>query len=159
MKALRSNPALMSVSISQRTIYLNFDAVVLCCGATRPRDLPIPGRELNGIRFAMEFLTQQNRIVAGDMIAGSERINARGKHVIVIGGGDTGSDCIGTCNRQGAKSVTNFELLPQPTPERPDNQPWPFWPNRLRTSSSHEEGCQQILEHTDEGISRHKEPD
>ena len=122
---------------------LEFDAVVLCCGATRPRDLPIPGRELNGIRFAMDFLPQQNRIVAGDTVTGSERINARGKHLVVIGGGDTGSDCIGTCNRQGAKSVTNFELFPQPTPERPDDQPWPFWPNRLRTSSSHEEGCRR----------------
>ena len=121
----------------------NFDAVVLCCGATRPRDLPIPGRDLDGVMFAMEFLTQQNRILAGDIIAGPDRITARGKHVIVIGGGDTGSDCIGTCNRLGAKSVTNFELLPKPTPERPVNQPWPFWPNRLRTSSSHEEGCQQ----------------
>ena len=118
-----------------------FDAVVLCCGASIPRDLDIPGRGLNGIVFAMDFLTQQNRVVAGDTINESQRINARGKHVIVIGGGDTGSDCIGTCNRQGAKSVTNFELLPEPTWDRPADQPWPFWPNRLRTSSSHEEGC------------------
>ncbi len=122
---------------------IEYDAVVLCCGATQPRDLIIPGRELNGVWFAMDFLTQQNRIVAGETVAGSERISARGKNVIVIGGGDTGSDCIGTCNRQGAKSVTNFELFPKPTAERPDNQPWPFWPNRLRTSSSHEEGCQR----------------
>ena len=118
-----------------------FDAIVLCCGATIPRDLNVPGRELNGIVFAMDFLTQQNRVVAGDTINESERISARDKHVIVIGGGDTGSDCIGTCNRQGAKSVTNFELMPLPTRERPADQPWPFWPNRLRTSSSHEEGC------------------
>lgn len=118
-----------------------FDAVVLCSGSTIPRDLNIPGRDLNGIVFAMDFLIQQNRLVAGDTIRESERISARGKHVILIGGGDTGSDCIGTCNRQGAKSVTNFELLPEPTRERPTNQPWPFWPNRLRTSSSHEEGC------------------
>jgi glutamate synthase (NADPH/NADH) small chain len=120
-----------------------FDAVVLCCGATRPRDIPIPGRELNGIHLAMDFLIQQNRLVAGDTMTPSERISARGRHVIVIGGGDTGSDCIGTCNRQGALSVTNFELLTKPTSSRPQNQPWPFWPNRLRTSSSHEEGCRR----------------
>jgi glutamate synthase (NADPH/NADH) small chain len=119
-----------------------FDAVVLCTGATVPRDLPIPGRELEGIHWAMDFLTQQNRRVAGDMDVDLEAstISARGKHVIVIGGGDTGSDCIGTSHRQGALSVTNFELLPRPTEERPEGQPWPFWPMRLRTSSSHEEG-------------------
>ena len=119
----------------------DFDAVVLCCGATRPRDLNVPGRELNGIYFAMDFLSRQNRLVAGDIIAHNEGLNARGKDVIVIGGGDTGSDCIGTSRRQMAKSVTNFELMPQPAMERPDHQPWPFWPARLRTSSSHEEGC------------------
>ena len=119
-----------------------FDAVVLCTGATVPRDLPIPGRELQGIHWAMDFLTQQNRRVAGDSDIASEGtvISARGKHVVVIGGGDTGSDCIGTCHRQGALSVTNFELLPRPGEERPEEQPWPFWPMRLRTSSSHEEG-------------------
>ncbi|MFZ1956786.1 MAG: glutamate synthase subunit beta [Desulfobacterales bacterium] len=118
-----------------------FDAVVLCCGATRSRDLNVPGRELNGIYFAMDFLRRQNRLVAGDIIARHDGLNAKGKDVIVIGGGDTGSDCIGTCRRQQAKSVTNFELMPQPVLERPDHQPWPFWPVRLRTSSSHEEGC------------------
>ncbi|MGA9476491.1 MAG: glutamate synthase subunit beta [Desulfobacterales bacterium] len=118
-----------------------FDAVVLCCGATRPRDLNVPGRELNGIYFAMDFLSRQNRLVAGDIIAHNEGLIARGKDVIVIGGGDTGSDCIGTSRRQMAKSVTNFELMPQPAMERSDHQPWPFWPARLRTSSSHEEGC------------------
>jgi glutamate synthase (NADPH/NADH) small chain len=118
-----------------------FDAVVLCCGATRPRDLNVPGRELNGIYFAMDFLSRQNRLVAGDIIAHNEGLSARGKDVIVIGGGDTGSDCIGTSRRQMAKSVTNFELMPQPAMERSDHQPWPFWPARLRTSSSHEEGC------------------
>ncbi len=119
-----------------------FDAVVLCTGATVPRDLPIPGRELEGIHWAMDFLTQQNRRVAGDgdPASGAMAISAHGKHVIVIGGGDTGSDCIGTCHRQGALSVTNFELLPCPSEERPEGQPWPFWPMRLRTSSSHEEG-------------------
>ena len=119
----------------------DFDAVVLCCGATRSRDLNVPGRELNGIYFAMDFLRRQNRLVAGDIIARHDGLKASGKDVIVIGGGDTGSDCIGTCLRQQAKSVTNFELMPQPVLERPDHQPWPFWPLRLRTSSSHEEGC------------------
>jgi glutamate synthase (NADPH/NADH) small chain len=119
-----------------------FDAIVFCIGATVPRDLSIPGRELGGIHFAMDFLAQQNQRLAGDRIEGSELalFSARDKHVIVIGGGDTGSDCIGTCHRQGAASVTNFELLPQPPQARTDEQPWPFWPLRLRTSSSHEEG-------------------
>ena len=132
----------VGIDVSAEDLF-EFDAVVLCCGASNPRDLPIPGRELDGIVFAMDFLTQQNRIVAGEPIDESERISANGKHVIVIGGGDTGSDCIGTCNRQGAKSVTNFELMPEPSLNRPVSQPWPFWPNRLRTSSSHEEGCQR----------------
>ena len=118
-----------------------FDAVVLCGGATRPRDLPIPGRELEGIHFAMDFLTGQNRRVAGD---GPERIGpeitAAGKRVVVIGGGDTGSDCIGTSIRHGAKSVTSFEIMPMPGEGRPPEQPWPYWPMRLRTSSSHKEG-------------------
>ncbi|MEJ2037669.1 MAG: glutamate synthase subunit beta [Desulfosarcinaceae bacterium] len=117
-----------------------FDAAVLCLGATRPRDLPIPGRELAGIYFAMDFLTRQNRVNAGDDIAGLGPISAAGKHVVVIGGGDTGSDCMGTCHRQGAATVTNLELFPQPPEGRPGHQPWPFWPMRLRTSASHEEG-------------------
>ncbi len=137
-----------------------FDAMILCTGATRPRDLLVPGRDLNGVHFAMDFLTQQNRRVAGDDIGDALHplISAAGKHVIVIGGGDTGSDCIGTCNRQGALSVTNLELLPQPTEERPAGQPWPFWPTRLRTSSSHEEGCERqwgVLTRSFEGIGRH----
>jgi glutamate synthase (NADPH/NADH) small chain len=115
-----------------------YDAVVLCIGATRPRDMPVPGRELDGIYPAMAFLTSQNRVVSGE--ADSLKITAEGKHVIVIGGGDTGSDCIGTSIRQGAASVTNFELMPKPTLDRPESQPWPNWPVRLRTSSSHEEG-------------------
>ncbi|HEX5464925.1 MAG TPA: glutamate synthase subunit beta, partial [Burkholderiales bacterium] len=116
-----------------------FDAVVLAGGAEQPRDLPVPGRDLDGIHFAMEFLPQQNRMVAGDSV--QNQIVAGGKHVIVIGGGDTGSDCIGTSNRQGARSITQFELLPQP-PEQ-ENKPlvWPYWPIKLRTSSSQEEGC------------------
>ncbi|MFH1981446.1 MAG: glutamate synthase subunit beta [Pseudomonadota bacterium] len=118
------------------------DAVVICIGTAAARDLPIPGRDLTGIHLAMEFLSQQNRRVAGDRISpdASGEITAAGKHVIVIGGGDTGSDCVGTALRQGAASVTNFELLPRPPEDRPDHQPWPFWPMRLRTSTSHEEG-------------------
>ncbi len=118
-----------------------FDAVVMAGGAEQPRDLPVPGRELQGVHFAMEFLPQQNKVVAGDKVSG--QIKATGKHVIVIGGGDTGSDCVGTSNRHGAASVTQFELLPQP-PEK-ENKPlvWPYWPVKLRTSSSHEEGCQR----------------
>jgi glutamate synthase (NADPH/NADH) small chain len=122
-----------------------FDAVVLCGGAAQPRDLPIPGRDLNGIYFAMDFLTQQNKRCEGDdpEAQGIHPITAAGKHVIVIGGGDTGSDCIGTANRQSALSVTNFELFPQPSEGRPAHQPWPYWPMRLRSSSSHEEGCER----------------
>jgi len=122
-----------------------FDAVVMCTGATIPRDLPIPGRQLDGIHFAIDFLTRQNRKTAGDDLSALhlEPITARDKHVVVIGGGDTGSDCIGTCNRQRAKSVTNFELFPKPPQNRPGHQPWPFWPMRMRTSTSHEEGCQR----------------
>jgi len=119
-----------------------FDAVVLAGGATRPRDLTIPGRELAGIHFAMEYLPQQNRRVAGYTVG--EQITARDKHVIVIGGGDTGSDCVGTAKRQGARSITNFELMPMPPETRPENQPWPYWPMRLRTSSSHKEGGQRF---------------
>ncbi|MEO5701137.1 MAG: glutamate synthase subunit beta [Casimicrobiaceae bacterium] len=118
-----------------------FDAAVLAGGAEQPRGLPVPGRDLPGVHYAMEFLPQQNRINAGDAVA--SQISASGKHVIVIGGGDTGSDCVGTSNRQGAASVTQFELLPQP-PEA-ENKPlvWPYWPIKLRTSSSHEEGCER----------------
>ena len=119
----------------------DFDAVILAGGAEQPRDLPVPGRELNGVHFAMDFLPLQNKVVAGDKV--SDQIVATGKHVIVIGGGDTGSDCVGTSNRHGAKSVTQWELLPEP-PES-ENKPltWPYWPLKLRTSSSHEEGVQR----------------
>lgn len=126
------------VQIRGKSLLKDFDAVVLCTGSTRPRDLPIPGRHLPGVQYAMEFLTGQNRVIAGE--TKDAAISAAGKKVIVIGGGDTGSDCIGTSHRQGAVSVVNFELLPQPSEERPENQPWPYWPMRLRTSSSHEEG-------------------
>ena len=118
-----------------------FDAVLLAGGAEQSRDLPVPGRELQGIHFAMEFLPQQNKVNAGDKLKG--QLRADGKHVVVIGGGDTGSDCVGTSNRHGARSVTQFELMPMP-PER-ENKPlvWPYWPVKLRTSSSHEEGCER----------------
>jgi len=118
-----------------------FDAVILAAGAEQPRDLPVPSRELKGIHFAMDYLTQQNRVVAGDSVPG--QIRATGKHVIVIGGGDTGSDCVGTSNRHGAASVTQFEIMPQP-PEQEDRAlTWPNWPIKMRTSSSHEEGCER----------------
>ena len=121
----------------------DFNAVVLCAGATQARDLPIPGRDLDGIHFAWDYLWQQNKRVSGDDLAYENiaPIDAGGKHVIVIGGGDTGSDCVGTANRQGAASVTQFELFPTPPGERPLHQPWPYYPMILRTSSSHEEGA------------------
>jgi glutamate synthase (NADPH) small chain len=129
----------VGVNVDTRQLVDEYDAVVLAGGAEAPRDLPVPGRDLAGVHFAMEFLPQQNKVVAGDAVR--DQILATGKHVIVIGGGDTGSDCVGTSNRQGAKSVTQFELLPQP-PEQ-ENKPlvWPYWPVKLRSSSSHEEGC------------------
>lgn len=117
-----------------------FDATCLCIGSRVPRDLPVPGRELGGIHFAMEFLEQQNRRVAGDVVPDDVAILATGKHVVVIGGGDTGSDCIGTSHRQGAASVTNLEIMPQPPDSPAAHTPWPLWPLMLRTSTSHEEG-------------------
>jgi glutamate synthase (NADPH/NADH) small chain len=117
-----------------------FDAVVLCGGATKRRSLPTKGADAKGVEQAMDFLTQQTKTLYGSKFS-EEPISAEGKDVIVIGGGDTGSDCIGTSNRQGAKSVTNFEILPKPPLGRSDTTPWPFWPLQLRTSSSHEEGC------------------
>ena len=124
---------------SADAVLAEFDAVLLTGGAEQSRDLPVPGRDLDGVHFAMEFLPQQNKINAGDKLKG--QIRADGKHVIVIGGGDTGSDCVGTSNRHGAASVTQFEVMPQP-PES-ENKPltWPYWPMKLRTSSSHDEGC------------------
>ena len=118
-----------------------FDAVVLSGGAEASRDLPIAGRELKGVHFAMEFLPQQNKVVAGDKV--KNQIMATDKHVVVIGGGDTGSDCVGTSNRHGAKSVTQFELMPQPPEKENKSMTWPNWPLKLRTSSSHEEGCER----------------
>lgn len=120
-------------------ILKEFDAVVLAAGAELPRDLPVPGRELSGIHFAMDFLTQQNKVNAGDTVA--NQIKATGKHVVVIGGGDTGSDCVGTSNRHGAASIAQFEIMPQPPMQENRELTWPNWPIKLRTSSSHEEGC------------------
>ncbi|MFM1948779.1 MAG: Glutamate synthase small chain [Pseudomonadota bacterium] len=126
-------------TISPEQLKKDFDAVLLTGGSEQSRDLSVPGRDLAGIHFAMEFLPQQNKVNAGDKLKG--QLRADGKHVIVIGGGDTGSDCVGTSNRHGAKSVTQFEVMPQPPEE--ENRPltWPYWPLKLRTSSSHEEGC------------------
>jgi glutamate synthase (NADPH) small chain len=132
------NPA--ATRVDPAALLTGFDAVVLSGGAEAPRDLPIPGRELRGIEFAMDFLPLQNRRVAGD--PGVPDLWATGKHVVIIGGGDTGSDCVGTSNRHGAASITQFELLPMP-PDLDRNPVWPYWPVRLRTSSSHEEGVQR----------------
>ena len=128
-------------TLSPKQLQQDFDAVVLTGGAEQSRDLPVPGRDLDGIHFAMEFLPQQNKINAGDKVKG--QIRADGKHVIVIGGGDTGSDCVGTSNRHGAKSVLQFELMPIPPEEENKELTWPYWPYKLRTSSSHEEGCER----------------
>ncbi len=139
----------VGVDVPVSELRANYDVILLTGGATQGRDLPIPGRELKGVHFAMEFLPQQNKVNQGDSIP--NQILAGGKHVIVIGGGDTGSDCTGTSNRQGCASLTQFELLPQPpdvgsfprASERPSATPWPNWPLILRTSTSHEEGCQR----------------
>ena len=128
-------------TVTPAQLQAEFDAVLLAGGAEQSRDLPVPGRDLAGIHFAMEFLPQQNKRNAGDEVSG--QLRADGKHVIVIGGGDTGSDCVGTSNRHGAVSVTQFELMPQPPVEENRPMTWPYWPIKLRTSSSHEEGCER----------------
>ena len=130
-----------SESVTADELKASFDAVLLAGGAERSRDLPVPGRDLEGVHFAMEFLPQQNKINAGGEIAG--QIRADGKDVIVIGGGDTGSDCVGTSNRHGARSVTQFELMLMPPDHEDKPLVWPYWPTKLRTSSSHEEGCER----------------
>jgi glutamate synthase (NADPH/NADH) small chain len=130
----------IGIDMSARELKQNYDAVCLAGGARKPRDLPVPGRDLAGIHFAMDFLEQQNRRVAGDTVPDAGAILATGKKVVVIGGGDTGSDCIGTSNRQGAVSVTNFEIMPRPPDDPSPITPWPLWPLMLRTSSSHDEG-------------------
>ncbi|WMJ71746.1 glutamate synthase subunit beta [Cytophagaceae bacterium ABcell3] len=129
-------------NVKVKQLLNDFDAIVLCGGSTVPRDLPIPGRNLKGVHFAMDFLTQQNRRVSNKEVT-TEDILATDKNVIVIGGGDTGADCVGTSNRHGAKSITQVELLPKPPVDRPDTTPWPQWPMILRTSTSHEEGCER----------------
>jgi len=132
------------VDISPAALRKQFDAVLIATGAGVPRDLKVPGRELAGVHFAMEFLGQNNRRVAGDVLDPARIISAKGKHVVVIGGGDTGSDCIGTSLRQGAVKVTQFELLPKPPEQRMERNPWPEWPLIVRTSSSQEEGCERV---------------
>ncbi len=134
----------IGVNIPVEELRAQFDAIVLAGGATRPRDLHVPGRELKGIHFAMEYLTQQNRRNEGDHVPDSEAITAHGKHVIIIGGGDTGADCLGTAHRQGAASVHQLELLTRPPDDRAPNNPWPTWPNVFRVSSAHEEGGERL---------------
>ncbi len=134
----------VGIDISPEELRGNYDAICLAIGAMQPRNINVPGREAEGIYLAMDFLTQQNRIVAGKNFSGKKRISAKNKHVIVIGGGDTGSDCVGTSIRQGAKSVKQIEILPEPPKTRYEDNPWPFWPNTLRTSSSQQEGCKRI---------------
>jgi glutamate synthase (NADPH/NADH) small chain len=130
-------------TISPEQLKKDFDAVLLTGGSEQSRDLPVPGRDLDGIHFAMEFLPQQNKVNAGDKL--KNQLRADGKHVIVIGGGDTGSDCVGTSNRHGAVSVTQFEVMPEPPAEENRPMTWPYWPLKLRTSSSHEEGCERVF--------------
>ena len=130
----------VGMDITGETLSQRFDAVCLALGAEQARDLPVPGRDLKGIHFAMEYLIQQNKLNAGDRSSG-ERITAKDKRVVIIGGGDTGSDCLGTAHRQGCKDVHQFELLPEPPPQRAETTPWPLWPMQLRTSHAHEEGC------------------
>jgi len=130
----------VGVNVSVEELRGNFDAILLSGGATAPRDLPVPGRDLRGIHFAMEYLPLQNKRCEGDTIPDSQFITAKDKHVVIIGGGDTGADCLGTSHRQGARSIVQFELLPKPPLDRAADNPWPNWPNIFRTSSAHEEG-------------------
>jgi glutamate synthase (NADPH/NADH) small chain len=130
-------------TISAAQLQKDFDAVLLTGGSEQSRDLAVPGRDLDGIHFAMEFLPQQNKVNAGDKLKG--QLRADGKHVIVIGGGDTGSDCVGTSNRHGAASITQFEVMPEPPVEENRPMTWPYWPLKLRTSSSHDEGCERVF--------------
>ena len=133
----------VGVTVPAKTLLDEFDAVVLAGGSEHPRDLPVPGREFDGVHFAMEFLTQQNRRIAQEDLRNVKAITARDKRVIVIGGGDTGSDCIGTSIRQGARWVTQFEIMPQPPVEENKLLTWPNWPYKMLTSSSQEEGCRR----------------
>jgi glutamate synthase (NADPH/NADH) small chain len=130
----------VGVNVPVEELRREFDSILLAGGATAPRDLPVPGRELKGVHFAMEYLPLQNKRCEGDNVPDSQFITAKDKHVVIIGGGDTGADCLGTAHRQGAKSIVQFELLPKPPAERVADNPWPTWPNIFRTSSAHEEG-------------------
>jgi glutamate synthase (NADPH/NADH) small chain len=130
----------VGVDVTGDELRQQYDAVILCGGARKPRDLPVPGRELKGVHFAMEFLEQGNRTVAGDYIPEEKHILATGKHVVIIGGGDTGSDCLGTSHRQRAEHITQLEVMPKPPERRAGSNPWPAWPLIMRTSSSQEEG-------------------
>src|SRR5262249_16610237 len=134
----------VGVDVSVAELKVDFDAIVLAGGSTRPRDLPATGRELKGIHFAMDYLTMQNRVNEGEPIRSDEFITAKGKHVIIIGGGDTGADCLGTAHRQGAASVHQLELLAQPPDSRAPGNPWPLWPNIFRVSTAHEEGGERM---------------
>jgi glutamate synthase (NADPH/NADH) small chain len=133
----------VGVDIKGKALLKEYDAVCLAIGSMKPRDIPVEGRDLKGIYFAMDFLTQQNKVIKGAEIPEEERILAAGKNVLVIGGGDTGSDCVGTSARHGAKNILQIEILPKPPEERLPDNPWPFWPNIVKTSSSHEEGCER----------------
>jgi glutamate synthase (NADPH/NADH) small chain len=130
----------VGVDVTPEQLRREYDAICLTMGAEQARDLPVPGRELKGVHLAMDYLTQQNKRNAGDAIS-AEPITAKGKRVVIIGGGDTGSDCLGTAHRQGCVEVHQFELLPEPPPTRATVTPWPVWPMQLRTSHAHEEGC------------------
>ncbi len=140
---LRTN-AHVGVNVAVGNLRRDFDAIVLAGGACWPRDLTVPGRELRGVHFAMEYLTLQNRRCEGDTVADDKFITAQGKHVVIIGGGDTGADCLGTVHRQGAQSVHQFELLPRPPDQRAADNPWPQWPNVFRVSGAHEEGGERV---------------
>jgi len=133
----------VGVDISANYLGKMFDAICLTMGAGQPRDLAVPGRGHDNIFFAMDFLTMQNRLNTGEKIDSDKLISVKDKDVVVIGGGDTGSDCVGTARRQGAKSITQIEILPEPPQDRPPDTPWPMWPRTMRTSSSHEEGCER----------------
>jgi glutamate synthase (NADPH/NADH) small chain len=136
----------VGVDIPAGDLRRDFDAVLLAGGAGRPRDLQVPGRQLSGIHFAMDYLPWQNRQCHGDPVPDHQQWSAEGRHVVIIGGGDTGADCLGTAHRQGARSVTQLELLPAPPAERAADNPWPLWPNIFRTSTAHEEGGDRVYE-------------
>src|SRR5581483_8414222 len=142
----------VGVNVSVEELMREFDSILLAGGATLPRDLPVPGRELAGIHFAMDYLTQQNRCCEGDAIPAGERIDAAGKRVVIIGGGDTGADCLGTAHRQGARSVHQFELLGRPPASRTADNPWPEWPNIFRVAAANEEGGERLYAVSTEGF-------